>query len=74
MGNTLIPIRQVELLFVPEAGPAARFITDSADRPEVQRAIGKLQARSSVFVTNMVVEGEQGKLLLFPLTFAFNLR
>ena len=74
VGNTLIPIRQVELLFVPEAGPAARFITDSADRPEVQRAIGKLQARSSVFVTNMVVEGEQGKLLLFPLTFAFNLR
>ncbi len=74
VGAKRLPLRQAELLFVPESGPAYKCITDSVARPEVQAAIGKLQRRSSVFVTNIVVEGEQGQPLLFPLSFAFNLR
>lgn len=74
VGAKRLPLRQVELLFVPESGPAYKCLTDSVRRPEVQAAIGKLQHRSSVFVTNIVVEGEQGQPLLFPLSFAFNLR
>ena len=73
VGETVLPLRQVELLLVPASGPATKFITDSVMRPEIQRAIVNLQARSSIFVTNIVIEGEQ-RPLLFPLTFAFNLR
>lgn len=74
VGAKRLSLRQAELLFVPESGPAYKCMTDSVARPEVQAAIGKLQRRSSVFVTNIVVEGEQGQPLLFPLSFAFNLR
>lgn len=68
-----LPIRQFDLVFVPEKGDVKRFVTDRTDYEALRNVIRKMGPKTSVLITNLVVEQERNKPLYFPLTFAFHL-
>ena len=66
-------IIQFDILAIPVDAPPVRFVTDSGQKREIQQFIEGLELRTSLYVSNILMEDEDGQIVLFPLRFAFNL-
>ena len=71
INNEKVPLVQFEMIFVPKEGQALKYVSNSTDKKEIKKAIKKMDPRTSIFITDILIEFE-GETVLYPLTYVLN--
>lgn len=74
IGDLEYPILQFELIIVPEDGKGVTVKSLSADDAVIQEHLAGLERNTSLFLTDMVIQGTDGQPRRLPVTFSFNLK
>lgn len=73
VGERALPLLGFQLFIDSKERLPELYVADSLNTPALLRALYQVQPASTVYFDKLIVEGEQGKLMLFPAAFAFNI-
>ena len=69
--NTKLNIVQFEMIVVPDIGVTTKYVCDNISQPEVQEVLKLVENHTTVYFQNFMVKDDAGKLLYFPMVYAF---
>jgi len=61
-----------DLWVTTENGEDYRFLTEDIRHPEITKVLENLPTRSSIYIDNLLIENEDGKVVWFPVPFVFS--
>ncbi len=73
VGKKELPIHGFHLFIDSRDELPELYVADSLKSPALLRALFMVQPASTVFFDKLIVENEEGQLMLFPVAFAFNI-
>ncbi len=73
VGEQVLPLLGFQLFIDSKERLPELYIADSLNAPALLRALYQVQPASTVYFDKLIVEGGQGKQMLFPMAFAFNI-
>lgn len=73
VGERRLSIHSFHLFIDSRDGLPELYVADSLESPALLRALYMVQPASTAYFDKLVVENEEGRLMLFPVAFAFNI-
>ena len=73
VGERELPIRSFHLFTHGRERQPEHYVADGLQTPALLKVLYRLQPASTAYFDKIVVEDEQGRLLVFPQAFAFNI-
>lgn len=73
VGERQLSIHSFHLFIDSRDGLPELYVADSLESPSLLRALYMVQPASTAYFDKLVVENEEGRLMLFPVAFAFNI-
>ena len=72
-GERQFAIRSFHLYTHSRTRLAELYVADSLQTPALLKALYRIQPASTIYLSNIIIEGQAGQLYLFPVSFAFNI-
>lgn len=72
-GQKELPVRGFHLFIDSKGSLPELYVADSLESPALLRALFMVQPASTIYFDKLIVENEAGRLMLFPVAFAFNI-
>jgi hypothetical protein len=71
-GSNTLSIKSLQLIINSEEHYPVMFVTDDLSYPVLQKALHQLRTSSTVYFSQIIVEGKDSHCYLFPQSFAFH--
>jgi hypothetical protein len=73
IGGQKINIRGFKMIISSEQHHPRAVVADDIQHPVVQKMLSQVQPASSVYFTQLIIDGEEGQCMLLPQNFAFHI-